>query len=166
MCIDLEKAFELVDPTVILSLLAKNGVKGTLLNWTRDFLRNREARVIFQGRKSSYHRHHLGTPQGSVLSPFLFNILVEALLELPLSQGSHLLAYADYLTLVATRGDRAQRDITLLYSRCRELGLKLNSTKTKAMAFAMERPNYHLQAGGNNIEWVTSYQYLDVWIDH
>lgn len=164
--IDLEKAFELADATVILSLLVNKGVKGRLLQWTKDFLTNREARVLFQGRKSTYHHHQQGTPQGSVLSPFLFNILVEALLELPLSQGSHLLTYADDLALVANSGDRAQRDLTLLYNRCRELGLKLNVGKTKAMAFAQDTPTYHLQAGGNNIGWVPCYQYLGVWIDN
>lgn len=150
--IDLEKAFELADFTVFLSLLANKGVRETLLQWTRDFLTNREAQVIFQGVKSLFHFHQQGNPQGSVLSPFLFNMLIEAFLYLPLFRGS--------------QGARAQRDLSLLYYRCREVGLKLNSNKTKAMAFFAAPPNNHLYVGRANIDWVESHQYLGSLIRH
>ncbi|KAK7046158.1 hypothetical protein SK128_024159, partial [Halocaridina rubra] len=47
--LDLEKAFELANPAAILSSLAKKGVKGHLLSWVSNHVRNREARVKFQG---------------------------------------------------------------------------------------------------------------------
>ena len=67
--LDLEKAFELADDMVILSRLAKKGVRGQLLRWTQDFLTARKARVRFQGHTCEAHQHKHGTPRGSVISP-------------------------------------------------------------------------------------------------
>ena len=71
--IDFEKAFELASATVILYSLVRKGVKGHLLAWTKNFTTNREARVKFQGHISDYKHLENRTPQGGILSPFLFN---------------------------------------------------------------------------------------------
>lgn len=166
--LDLEKAFELANETVILSLLAAKGVKGHLLGWVRDFLTGRRARVNFQGRSSSQHLHEHGTPQGSVLSPFLFNILVEDLLTLPLPRCSSLIVYADDITLVCTGGRHradAQRCLSLIEAKCRELGLKLNLDKTKAMLFKGRKPDHPLTAGEHEVAWVEEQRYLGVLLD-
>ncbi|MPC49105.1 hypothetical protein E2C01_042900 [Portunus trituberculatus] len=157
--LDLEEAFELADETVILARLAGKGVKGQLLKWTRDFLANRKAQVRFQGHTSTLHSHEHGTPQGSSLSLYLFNTLVEALLELSLPQGCELITYADDITHVCT-GRRhhanSQRDLDIIAIGCRELGLKLNGNKTKAMTFG--GPNAELLATGTAVEWVDTFQ--------
>ena len=166
--LDLEKAFELANESVILRLLVAKSVKGRLLAWVKDFLTGRRARVRYQGRNSSFHLHDHGTPQGSVLSPFLFNVLVEDLLTLPLPGHSSLLVYADDLTLVCTGNNHqanAQRSLTLLSANCRELGLKLNLAKTKAMVFGRKPPKRPLDAAGVKISYVEKHQYLGVWLD-
>ena len=45
--IDVEKAFEMVSPTVVLQVLAKAGIVGNLLNWIKSFLTERRGRVQF-----------------------------------------------------------------------------------------------------------------------
>lgn len=47
--LDLEKAFELANKEAIFSLLARRGVAGRILAWTRDYLRERKARDRSQG---------------------------------------------------------------------------------------------------------------------
>lgn len=66
------EAFELANSSVILSLLARKGVRGWLLIWVRDFLSGRMARVAFQGQHFQSHHHENGTPQVGILSPLLF----------------------------------------------------------------------------------------------
>ena len=75
--IDLEKAFELANREVILEKLVKKGVRGQLLAWVSDYLSDRRARVKFQGSYSDYDEYENGTPQGGVLSPFLFNLIMD-----------------------------------------------------------------------------------------
>ena len=62
--LDLEKAFELVNPMIILDTLARKGVQGRLLGWIKAYISNREILVTFQGKKSGRQILENGTPQG------------------------------------------------------------------------------------------------------
>ncbi|KAG0717428.1 RNA-directed DNA polymerase from mobile element jockey [Chionoecetes opilio] len=131
---DLEKAFEMASGPVILVSLAEKGIQSRLLRWTLDFLSERQVRVNFQGTLSDLATFENGTPQGSILSPFLFNILVENLVSLPLGTCTKILGYADDLALITTgpwHAQNAQTAITTVGNRCIELGLKIKTTKTK-----------------------------------
>ena len=167
--LDLEKAFELASPHAILTILAGKGVRGRLLAWLRDYLLHRRARVRYQGHRSSFRELENGTPQGGILSPFLFNLLMEELVALPFQEGVALLSYADDLALVVTgRGDhpsRAQRALDLITAKCEELGIKVSSEKSRAMAIRAPTPPGRLRVQGVGLEWTSSYLYLGVWLD-
>ncbi|XP_050709221.1 uncharacterized protein LOC126994012 [Eriocheir sinensis] len=164
--LDLEKAFELASPDAILIALVEKGVRGRLLAWLRDYLHRRRARVRFQGHKSSFRELENGTPQGGILSPFLFNILMEQLVALPFREGTVLLSYADDLALVVTgrgnRMDKAQQALDLITEKCEALGLKISAQTARAMAIRAATPAGQLQAQGIGLEWVNRYLYLSV----
>ena len=167
--LDLEKAFELASPHAILTALVRKGVRGRLLAWLQDYLRHRRARVKFQGHKSSYREFENGTPQGGILSPFLFNLLMEQLVALPFREGTILLSYADDLALVVSgRGNqltRAQQELDLISDKCEELGLKISAEKSRAMMVRAADPAWQLRVQGVELAWIDSYQYLGVWVD-
>ena len=167
--LDLEKAFELASPHAILAALVRKGVRGRLLAWLQDYLQHRRARVKFQGLKSSYKELENGTPQGGILSPLLFNLLMEQLVALPFHDGTVLLSYADDLALVVTgRGNklrRTQQALDIISSKCEELGLKISAEKSRAMMIKAADPAWQLRAQGVGLAWTNSYQYLGVWID-
>ncbi|XP_050715642.1 uncharacterized protein LOC126998207 [Eriocheir sinensis] len=124
---------------------------------------------MFQGHKSSFRELENGTPQGGILSPFLFNILMEQLVALPFREGTVLLSYADDLALVVTgrgnRMDKAQQALDLITEKCEALGLKISAQKSRAMAIRAATPAGQLQAQGIGLEWVNRYLYLGVWLD-
>ena len=167
--LDLEKAFELASPHTILAALARKGVRGRLLAWLQDYLHHRRARVRFQGHRSSFRQLENGTPQGGILSPFLFNVLMEQLVALPFQEGTALLSYADDLALVVTgRGNklgRAQQALDLITTTCEELGLQISAQKSRAMMLKARNPAWQLRVQGVGLAWTDSYQYLGVWID-
>ena len=166
--IDYEKAFELASPTVILYSLVKKGIKGRILNWTKKYLQNREARVKFQGHYSEYKNLENGTPQGGILSPFLFNILMENIATIALPQGVEIFIFADDVCLVAKGRHRSvnlQRGLDLISNKTKELGLKMNTNKTKLMAIKCEPPERNICINNNPIEWVNTYMYLGIYID-
>ncbi|XP_076030419.1 uncharacterized protein LOC143018719 [Oratosquilla oratoria] len=108
--LDLEKAFEQASPHAILAALVRKGVMGRILAWLRDYLQHRRARVKFQGLKSSFQRLENGMPQSGILSPLLFNLLMEQLVALPFHYGTILLSYADDLALVVTgKGNKLRK---------------------------------------------------------
>ncbi|KAK8407615.1 hypothetical protein O3P69_002277 [Scylla paramamosain] len=167
--IDLEKAFELASPHAILDALVRKGVRGRLLAWLRDYLQCRHARVKFQGLRSTFKELENGTPQGGILSPLLFNLLMEQLVALPFHAGTVLLSYADDLALVVTgRGNklrRTQQALDLISGKCQDLGLKISAEKSRAMMVKAADPAWQLRVQGVELAWTNSYQYLGVWVD-
>ena len=166
--IDFEKAFELASPAAILHSLARKGVKGHLLAWNKNYVKNRKARVRFQGHTSEFKDLENGTPQGGILSPFLFNILMEHIACLRLPNGVYIFIYADDVCAVA-RGvhkfHNMQKALNMIFETSSEIGLKINIQKTKAMAIRHTNTERNFKIGQQQLEWVNSFMYLGVHID-
>lgn len=77
--LDLEKAFDLMWRKGVLQNLTKFQIEGRLLVWIREFLAGRSIRVRGGDAQSEYVNTENGSPQGSVLSPILFNVIINTL---------------------------------------------------------------------------------------
>ena len=171
--VDLEKAFEMANKNVILSTLVTLGVKGKLLAWIQNYLSDRKGYVTIDGSKSDTHDFENGTPQGSIISPALFNVLIHALLSYKWPKNVEVYSYADDLViLVRARNYQkvTQQALDVLSKACEELGLKINSKKTKIMYFfrvnKTEKQTHRYYVGINEdaaiIEIVEEFKYLGV----
>ncbi len=60
----------------LLIKLNKIGVKGKMFNWINDFLFGRKIQVRIGADSSDQYIVDNGTPQGSVISPLLFIIMI------------------------------------------------------------------------------------------
>ena len=94
---DLRKAFDTVDPGILLSKLKKMGIRGVELLWFQDYLTNRKQLVHINGSNSFLRAVLLGVPQGSILGPLLFLIYIN---DLPLCSELIALLFADNTTLL------------------------------------------------------------------
>jgi retron-type reverse transcriptase len=65
----------------LLVKLFRNGVQGKMWRWIRDFLTERNTSNVIQGWHSDKTDSTKGLPQGSVVSPLLFNIFVQDILS-------------------------------------------------------------------------------------
>ena len=166
---DLEKAFETASAPAILESLAIRGAKGKILQWSKDFLAERMAHVKFQGHLSTTKTFENGTPQGSILSPFLFNILVENLATIPKVTGTKVLVYADDIAVIATGQkykSKAKKVLSSVANKCNELGLKINNNKTRSIHFGSQSQLPELTIHGAPVKWTACHQYLGIWIDY
>jgi hypothetical protein len=74
--LDISKAFDRVWHKGLLYKLKSCGITGKLLEWLKDYLTDRQQRVIVNGEHSEWGRINAGVPQGSVLGPLLFLIFI------------------------------------------------------------------------------------------
>ena len=71
--------------------------------WLASYLRGRRASTIFRDKKSLATAIHAGVPQGSIISPALFNAYIRDLPEPP--PGIHIISYADDITIICSGPD-------------------------------------------------------------
>jgi hypothetical protein len=174
--LDLSKAFDTVDHSLLLKKLYYYNLGPNTLNLISNYLSNRSIVVNLKGCLSKSESLKVGVVQGSILGPLLFIIYINDMCHLPLS--SKLLLFADDTTVYLAKDqiEDSLKSITrdmqtihewLIYNR-----LILNLKKTHAMHIPSTRNNklnyndIFITCGNEKISFVTETKVLGVIIDN
>ena len=173
ICIDLQKAFDTVNHSILLDKLSAMGVSDSALNWFRSYLTSRRQCVEVDGSRSCFLDVSCGVPQGSILGPLLFLLYIN---DMNSSLRCRLSLYADDSALFFSHKDPAVIGNVLSgeLSNCRKWlidnKLSLHMGKTECLLFGTKRKlkrvqNFHITCDGIALKKVDSVQYLGVRLD-
>ncbi len=73
--LDLSKAFDVVDHSILISKLIRYGFQDVVIHWLSDDLNNRQQYVCVEGMNYRTEVSY-GVSQGSILGPLLFLIFI------------------------------------------------------------------------------------------
>ena len=144
--LDFAKAFDKVDHTILLKKVESLGITGKILGWIKTFLTNRKQQVRVEDILSPKEEVKSGVPQGSVLGPLLFLIMMLDITED--IKHSLLGSYADDTRLwrcINGRQDQRllQEDLNSLYKWADSNNMEFNGKKFEVITFGKEsRRNY------------------------
>ena len=125
--LDIKSAFDCAWHPAILAALLKKSCPLYLVRLVKNFLSNRKAHLTH--KESSLEKTiNLGCPQGGVLSPFLWNVMLDDVLRLIFPFPCKIIAYADDLTVITSHRDPMQATLNL-QKACDIIGLWLKGVK-------------------------------------
>ncbi|KAG7307057.1 hypothetical protein JYU34_007191 [Plutella xylostella] len=116
-----------------------------------------------------------GCPQGGVLSPLLWNLVVDDLLRQLNSSGFYTVGYADDLTILISgkfenlHCSVMQAAMKIVEQWCREYRLKVNPSKTELVLFTNKRKLNNMSLPtlfGTQLTLSTEVKYLGITLDN
>jgi ribonuclease HI len=171
--VDIEGAFNNVDGAAITNRLQVLGVEDWATAWIGAMLRGRIIESCL-GSGRIERQVTRGTPQGGVLSPLLWLLVVDEFLESPAARATHVVAYADDIALLVT-GKFPSTLSEILTSALRELeewanrgGLGINPSKTELVLFTRRRKVEDFRrpsVGGTTLSLASEVKYLGIILD-
>ena len=172
--LDCSGAFDNISFDSARRAMLEKGIDVPIINWYDKVLRTRKVTADLQGVRKTIIPTR-GSPQGGVLSPLIWIIIMDSLLR-PLQKGPvKAVGYADDVLLMVEgvsaveMGHLMQTTLNEVGEWAREQGLLFNPTKTQAMLCTRARKTTPkepvLVMGGSRLQFFENIKYLGVLIN-
>ncbi|UYV79530.1 hypothetical protein LAZ67_17003027 [Cordylochernes scorpioides] len=151
--IDLSQAFDRVWKEKLILKLDELGIEGSMLSWISNFLSKRTIQVNFNNIISKTTIIYQGLPQGSILSPILFNIYLNDV-HTSIKPPAKIALYADDIIIWVSKNNLSDAEQSLnkamknLQKVTKKLKLSINISKSEIGLFTI---NNHLRHWTPNI---------------
>lgn len=168
--LDLKKAFDTVNHTLLLDKLEKLGIRGNALKLFKSYIINRTCCTKIKNKLSKRLTIKCGVSQGTCLAPLLFNIYINNITHLELN-GELILFADDAALLLEAKSstelyNKANADLLEIGNWLMENKLTLNISKTEYIDFSHTiDKNSNIIFRNNIIKPVPTFNYLGCIID-
>lgn len=169
--IDFERAYDMLHVPTLLCKLQNIGITGHTFNWIRSFLSKRTFQVKVGAELSDKYIQENGTPQGSIISPVLFLLMINDIP--PGLHGVDMTLFADDSAIyighrnIKTIKEKIQSSLNAIHEWCDKNGFKISINKTTAVLFsyARSKPKIDLKIGKKPIKLEKTAKFLGVVFD-
>ena len=171
--LELQKAFDTVDHSILLIKLKALGLGDDIMNWFSSYLSDRQQLVDVSGTKSTMANITCGVPQGSILGSLLFLIYVN---DMSSATKNKLLLYADDSCILVSGQNKCQieqalsQDLNEVSQWLIDNKLSLHLGKTESILFGTKHklrsnPRLNIICNDTVIEPTSAVKYLGASID-
>ena len=173
ICLDMEKAYDLIWRRRILHLLTKYKITGNIFHFIKNFLNNISIQVKISNHYSKSYNIANGVPQGSLISVTLFLLAINDIQE-HITPPIASTIFADDVTLfmksknLKSAQNIIQNTLNNLVNYANKSGFKFSVNKTLAIIFTRNKKIKHklsLYIGNNRINIVQETKILGLTFD-
>ena len=172
--IDINKAFDTIPRHLLIEKIHRTQIPINYQKWLANFLSGRQAFVILNNKHSSTRQMRNGVPQGSVLSPTLFNLYTHDM-PTPTQSNVKLMTYADDITITsqhhkhAVAAEQLQIYLNTLHDWFHSNRLKISAHKSSLTLLTPDTREHSVQPqvniGGEPIPVVNNPTILGLTLD-
>ena len=170
--LDVRKAYDTVWRNGLWYKLWDMGIRGKMWRVIKGMYEESKSMVFLDGERSEAFNVEQGVAQGCSLSPILFSVFINDLLQeveqaevgLQLSTGNRIsgLLFADDFVGVSDSKENLQKLIDVVHRFCNRWRLRANVSKCAVMVFSRNMVEGDWMWGKHKLPNVSSYTYLGV----
>ena len=170
--VDFSKAYDRIDRRLLWTKLETLGLHGNILRTLKQLYTGYKCCVRLNGISTDYFDVLCGLKQGCILSPLLFNIYINDLVDTLNRSGCGIkldndriscLLYADDIALLAENEKDLQDMLDIVHTWCCKWKMKINYDKTQIVHFRPDsRPRSAslFVCGDKTVQLTDKYKYL------
>ena len=157
--IDLEKAYDRVPRQEVWRCMREKGVPEKYVRLVMDMYEGARTRVRSSVGLTGWITVRVGLHQGSSLSPYLFDLIMDVLAQGVKDQAPWCMLFADDIVLCSTSKEEVERKAENWRRALEDRGLKISRKKTEYLRFC-EEGDEEVRLQGEILKRVDSFKYL------
>ena len=162
--IDLEKAYDRVPRQEVWRCLREKNVSEKYVRVIKDMYKGATTQVRSVVGTTEQFEVKVGLHQGSTLSPYIFDLLMDVIVADIKDQVPWSVLFADDVVLVTRTREEAERKLEMWRRALEDRGLKISRTKTEYLWFNGENQGEGIKIEQAEVKRTKSFKYLGSYV--
>ena len=169
--IDYTKAFDTIWREFLWKAMKHFGFNQKIIDQIKALYSRNQSAITVNGGLTEYFSTSIGVLQGCILSPPLFNITLEAMMNIALEQAEDVgvklygtkvnnLRYADDIIGITETVGELQDLTTSINTVSERIGMQINTDKTNTMMIGRHHEDFNIQINNKDLKQVKDFVYL------